>query len=279
MQDHGPTTTGTKVAWYAYKTFCILIFAFLILPILAVVPLSFSALPFFAYTPEMLRLEPSAFSTQWYKQVLFGTEWRAAFFNTMEIGLWSTVMATAIGTLAALGLERSTFRGREVLSAIFLLPIFAPTIVLATGLYFLYAELGLLNTKLGIILAHATISAPFVMLSVRASLSMIDSRLMRAAANLGAGPVFAFRSVTLPLAMPGIIGGAILAFATSFDELVIVLFVGGVETTTIPRQMWTGVREDLSPRVLAVSSLMAALAIGTLILTQLLRRSARLPGK
>ncbi|PTB19052.1 polyamine ABC transporter permease [Trinickia symbiotica] len=268
------SSTALRFAWRSYVVLCVLIFAFLLLPLLVIIPLSFNALPYFSFTPGMLRLSPSAYSLQWYEEVIGSRYWQLALWNSLFIGLFSTAIATVLGTLAALGMERARFPGKELVSAGLLLPIFAPTIVLATGLYFLYAKLGLLETRTGIIFAHAAIASPYVLISVRAALSMVDSRLTKAAQNLGANPVSAFLTVTLPLALPGVIGGAVLAFVTSFDELVIVLFIGGGDTTTIPRQMWTGVREDLSPRVLAVSTMLTVSAVVALTFIQVIRRSA-----
>lgn len=274
MSNQNISPIGMKIGWRIYVAVCVLIFVFLLLPLLVIIPLSFNAVPYFSFTPGMLNLDPAAYSTKWYREVFASYEWAAAFRNSVVIGLASTAIATVLGTLAALGLERARFGGRELISAALLLPIFAPTIVLATGLYFLYAKIGLLENRLGVILAHAAIAAPFVLISVRVALAGIDPRLSKAAQSLGAGPVYTFMTITLPLAVPGVVGGAILAFITSFDELIIVLFVGGVDTVTVPRQMWTGVREDLSPRVLAVATMLTVVAILTIILTQLLRRFA-----
>ena len=268
-----------RAGWRAYKVACGALFAFLLLPLLVIIPLSFNALPYFTFTEGMLKLMPSAYSTQWYQQVIGSPEWRSAFITSGKIAAWSTLLATVLGTLAALGLWQAKFRGSKVLLASLLLPLFTPHIVLATGLYFLYGQLGILQTTIGVVCAHAAIASPLVVLSVGAGLAQVDPNLLRASFSCGANPWQAFRSVIFPLSSSGVIAGAILAFLASFDELVIVLFVGGVDINTVPRQMWAGVREDLSPRVLAVSTLMTLIAIFLLVGVRALQRGKQRLGQ
>ena len=262
---------GQRAGWTAYRVGCWALFAFLLIPLLVIIPLSFNALPYFSFTEGMLKLQPSAYSTQWYQQVLTSSDWRAAFVTSAKIAVWATILATVLGTLAAVGLWQATFRGKQMLLASMLLPLFTPHIVLATGLYFLYAKLGMLQTTIGVVCAHAAIASPLVVLSVGAALAQVDPNLLRASFSLGANPFQAFRTVIFPLTSSGVVAGAILAFLSSFDELVIVLFIGGVDINTVPRQMWAGVREDLSPRVLAVSTLMTVFAVVLLIGVRMLQ--------
>jgi putative spermidine/putrescine transport system permease protein len=177
------------------------------------------------------------------------------------------------------GLANIRFRGKAVLTAFLIAPIIDPLVIFAAGLYFFYTPLGLTNSLLGLTLAHAALGAPFVLITVSATLAGFDRNLVRAASSLGAGPGTVFFKVQLPLIAPGVISGALFAFATSFDEVVIAIFLTGPAQRTLPRQMFDGIRENISPTILAVATILIALAMVLLVTAELLRRrSIRMRG-
>ena len=262
---------------YLYLGFCAAVFAFLVAPILVIVPLSFNAEPYFTFTEGMLRLDPEAWSLRWYRQIVEEDVWRRALANSLIIGVAATALATTLGTLAALGLSSAFMPARRLAMGLLISPMVTPVIIAAAGMFFFYSGLGLSQTHLGLILAHAALGTPFVVITVTATLSAFDNNLTRASASLGAGPLRTFRRVQLPLIAPGVISGALFAFATSFDEVVAVLFMAGVEQRTIPRQMWAGIREQISPAMLAVATFLIVFAVLLLCTVEWLRRRAGRP--
>ena len=260
-----------------HRAFCAAVFVFLIAPILVIVPLSFNAEPYFTLTEGMLRLDPDAWSLRWYRMVAGDEQWLQAVVNSIVIGVGATVLATTLGVVAALGLADPRMPGRRLAMGLLISPMVTPVIVSAAGMFFFYTSLGLAQTHVGLILAHAALGTPFVVITVTATLSGFDANLMRAAAGLGAGPWVGFRRVQLPIILPGVVSGALFAFATSFDEVVTVLFMGGVEQRTIPRQMWSGVREEISPAILAVATLLILFALFLMGAVEWLRRRSGRP--
>ena len=248
-------------------------FLFLIGPLLVVVPLSFNAEPYFTFTPGMLALDSDAYSLRWYQNLLDGPRWTNALVNSLVIGTFATILATVLGTFAATALSNPDFPARRFVTALLISPMVTPIIVVGVGLFFFYSHplVNLTQTHLGLILGHAVLGAPFVLITVTASLAGFDHTLMRAAASLGASRWQSFRHVQLPLIAPGIATGSLFAFAASFDEVVIVLFMGGVDQRTIPREMWSGIREEISPSILAVATLLVVLAIVILFLVEWLK--------
>jgi putative spermidine/putrescine transport system permease protein len=284
---------------YAYLVICGLIFFFLIAPIVVIIPLSFNAQPYFTFTKEMLNFNPAGYSSRWYDLLLtFGMQepqaergwswwmdvwqhatWIGVAKNSLIIGFFATILATSLGTLAALGLSRPEMPYRRAIMAILISPMIVPIIITATGLFFFYSKVGLAHTYPGIIMAHATLGIPFVIITVTATLVGFDNSLSRAAANMGADPRTTFFKIIMPLILPGVVSGALFAFVSSFDEVVVVLFVGGYEQQTIPRQMWNGIREQISPAILAVATILVFFSIALLTTVELLRRrSERLRG-
>ena len=308
-----------RVWHYAYGAICVAIFIFLIAPILIVIPLSFNVEPYFTFTQKMLSFDPSGYSLRWYdtlltlgtsapdgprdaawwRQVWHDATWVRAAKNSLWVGMWATILATVLGTVAALGLSRPEMPYRRVIMAILISPMIVPIIIIAVGMFFFYSSACvspdtaagqmlapvlskkgcLTNSHLGIIMAHATLGIPFVIITVTATLSGFDQSLIRAGASLGANPTRVFFKVMLPLILPGVISGGLFAFVTSFDEVVAVLFIAGPEQQTIPRQMWNGIREAISPAILAVATILVIISIGLLATVELLRRrSERLRG-
>ncbi|NOT41585.1 MAG: ABC transporter permease [Alphaproteobacteria bacterium] len=252
---------------YAY-----LVLAFLVAPLLVIVPLSFNAEPYFTFTTKMLTLDPDGFSFRWYRDIVENPQWLEAIGNSLVIALASTFLATVLGTLAAVGLARSNMPFRDFFMALLISPLVVPIVIAAAGMYFFYSSVGLAQSHLGIILAHTTLGVPFVVITMTATLSGFDRNLIKAAGSLGADPITAFFRVTLPLVAPGMISGALFAFAASFDEVVTVLFLGGPEQRTIPRQMWSGIREQISPTILAVATLLIIFSSLLLLAVEMLRR-------
>ena len=297
---------------YVYLVICTLIFIFLIAPILIVIPLSFNAEPYFTFTDKMLHFDPAGYSMRWYDSLLTtgmaspdgprdGAWWADAWHNaawikatksSFIIGFFATILATVLGTLAALGLSRSEMPFRRSIMAVLISPMIVPIIITATGMFFFYSQacidpkgiIGMIfgpflsskgclsNSYLGVIMAHAVLGIPFVIITVTATLIGFDKSLSRASASLGASPGRTFFKVMLPLILPGVISGALFAFVTSFDEVVAVLFIAGPEQQTIPRQMWNGIREAISPAILAVATILVIVSIALLATVELLRR-------
>ena len=266
------TATGARVGRTVYLAACALIFAFLVAPILVIIPLSFNAQPYFTFTEGMLRFDPEAYSLRWYREIVENDAWTRALGNSLLIGLAATVLATALGTLAALGLASRAMPARRAAMGLLISPMVTPLIISAAGMFFFYSSLGLSQTHLGLILAHAALGTPFVVITVTATLSAFDTNLTRAAASLGAGPLRTFRRVQLPLIAPGVLSGALFAFAASFDEVVVVLFMAGENQRTIPRQMWAGIGEQISPAILAVATFLIVFAVLLLFTVEWLRR-------
>ena len=255
-----------------HLVFCTLVFVFLIAPILVVVPLSFNVEPYFTFTEGMLRFDPSAYSLRWYATVLGDESWLRALANSLIIGVSATVLATVLGTLAALGLSNPAMPARPAVMGLLISPMVTPVIISAAGMFFFYSSVGLSQTHIGLILAHAALGTPFVVITVTATLASFDRNLTRAGASLGAGPWRVFRRVQLPLIAPGVVSGALFAFAASFDEVVTVLFMGGVDQRTVPREMWAGIREQISPAILAVATMLIAFALALMGTVEWLRR-------
>jgi putative spermidine/putrescine transport system permease protein len=272
-------TTGQRVWYYTFRVICALLFFFLIFPIMVIVPLSFNAQDFFTFTPEMLSFSAEGYSLKHYEDFFSNSDWQRALRNSFSIAPVATLLSVSFGTLAAIGLSQSHVPFRGAIMAMMISPMIVPLIISAAGMYFFYSRLGLQGTFIGVVLAHAALGTPFVIITVTATLIGFDKSLVRASANMGAGPVRTFFKVQMPLILPGVISGSLFAFITSFDEVVVVLFVGSAGQKTLPWQMFTGLREQISPTILAVASLMVAISILLLATLELLRRrSERLRG-
>jgi len=263
-----------KLASYALKLTAWAVLFFLILPILVIIPLSFNAEPFFSFTPGMLQLDPSAYSLKWYEAIFNSQNWMLAIRNSFFIGICATVIATTLGTVAAVGLASDNMPFRRLITALLLSPMIVPLIIVAAGMFFFYTRFNLVGSFAGIIIAHAALGVPFVIITVTATLSGFDRSLYQAGLSLGASPLQVFRDVVIPLIRPGVISGALFAFVTSFDEIVLVLFLAGPEQGTIPRQMFAGLREQINPTILAVATLLIIVSILFLATLELLRRRA-----
>ena len=275
------TETRYRIWHYVYITLCASIFIFLIAPLFVIFPLSFSHDEFLIFSEKMKRLDPDGFSLRWYKDMIWGTKnpWGLAAQNSLMIAFFSTIGSVIIGTLAAVGLSSRHMPFKGLIMAILISPMIVPLIISGVAIFFFMAKVGLAATHTGIILAHIILGTPFVVITVTATLSGFDHSITRASASLGSSPLNTFMKVTLPLILPGVISGGLFAFVTSFDEVVVVLFLAGLDNTTIPIQMWVGLREQLSPTILAVATCLILLSTLILVTAELLRRrSERLRG-
>ncbi len=272
-------TTGQRIWHYTFKVLCGLILFFLIAPIVVIIPLSFNAENFFTFTPGMLAFEADAYSFKHYQDFFSNPDWQQALVNSVQIAPVATLLSVSLGTLAAVGLSQDHVPFRRAIMAILISPMIVPLIISAAGMYFFYSRIGLQGTYIGVVLAHAALGIPFVIITVTATLVGFDRSLTRAAANMGADPVTTFFKIQMPLILPGVISGGLFAFITSFDEVVVVLFVGSAGQKTLPWQMFTGLREQISPTILAVATILVGISIALLTTVELLRRrSERLRG-
>ena len=279
LPNHTPL--NYRIWHYTYLTFCFLVFFFLIAPLFVILPLSFNAEQYIHFSSKMLALDPEGFSLRWYEDMIFGTKnpWGLATKNSLIIAFFATIGSTILGTVAALGLSSRHMPYKAAFMALLISPMIVPLIISGTAIFFFMAKVGLAATHTGIVLSHIILGTPFVVITVTATLSGFDHSVTRAAASLGSNPVNTFMKITLPLIMPGVISGALFAFVTSFDEVVVVLFLAGLENTTIPIQMWVGLREQLSPTIMAVATCLIIMSTLILVSAELLRRrSERLRG-
>ena len=270
-----------RIWHYTYLTFCGLVFFFLIAPLFVILPLSFNAEQYIHFSAKMLALDPEGFSLRWYEDMIYGTKnpWGLATKNSLIIAFFATIGSTILGTVAALGLSSRHMPYKAAFMALLISPMIVPLIISGTAIFFFMAKVGLAATHTGIVLSHIILGTPFVVITVTATLTGFDHSVTRAAASLGSNPVNTFMKITLPLIMPGVISGALFAFVTSFDEVVVVLFLAGLENTTIPIQMWVGLREQLSPTIMAVATCLIIMSTLILVSAELLRRrSERLRG-
>ena len=279
LPNHTPL--NYRIWHYTYLIFCGLVFFFLIAPLFVILPLSFNAEQYIHFSAKMLALDPEGFSLRWYEDMIYGTKnpWGLATKNSLIIAFFATIGSTILGTVAALGLSSRHMPYKAAFMALLISPMIVPLIISGTAIFFFMAKVGLAATHTGIVLSHIILGTPFVVITVTATLSGFDHSVTRAAASLGSNPVNTFMKITLPLIMPGVISGALFAFVTSFDEVVVVLFLAGLENTTIPIQMWVGLREQLSPTIMAVATCLIVMSTLILVTAELLRRrSERLRG-
>ena len=278
-------TPVQRTYYYAYLLICSLVFFFLIAPLVAIIPISFSQSPFMLFTEGMMSWppDPDAWSFRWYRYMVgicndknlttpCSNKWMIGTVNSFFVGFVSTFFATALGTLAALGLSRPHMPYKALIMSILISPMIVPLIITAAGMFFFYAKINLVYTFTGIILAHIALSTPFVVITVTATLVGFDMNMVRAAQSLGARPVRTFFKVIMPLILPGVISGALFAFITSFDEVVIVMFMASLDQLTIPKQMWAGIRQEISPVILCMATCLVVLSIFLLTTVELLRR-------
>jgi putative spermidine/putrescine transport system permease protein len=263
-----PYVSILEIAWfYLFRTMNLLVLLFLLSPILVIIPLSFSGNSLLVYPIH-------SFSLKWYHNLVTSTEWLRAGRNSFVIAPLATLVATVLGTLAALGLNRATFRGKGALVGVLISPMIVPVIVTAVGMYLFFARLGLASSYLGLVLGHAAIASPFVVVTVTATLAGFNQNFVKASLSLGASPFRTFFAVTLPIIAPGVISGALFAFATSFDDVVVTMFLAGPTQGTLPLQMFIGIRENISPTIAALASILIVFSVLLLLTMEWLRSRA-----
>lgn len=258
-------TVWGRLGRFAHIGISLLVLLFLVSPVLVVMPLSLNSQPYFTYPLPGLSL-------RWYREFIDSPEWMLALKNTMITGVSSTAIAAVLGVTASLGLMSPRLKGKALITGVLVSPMIVPLIITAVGVYFAFSPLGLTGNLLGLILAHAALGVPFVVVTVTATLAGFNESLSRAGRNLGASPLRVFLEVKLPIIAPGVVSGALFAFATSFDEIVVALFLTGPDQRTVPRQMWAGIREQLSPTILAVATILVVISTLLLLTLELLRR-------
>ncbi|WP_020070513.1 ABC transporter permease [Paraburkholderia caledonica] len=264
----------SRLANAIHHAFGGIMIVFLIAPLLAVVPISFSSGSFLSYPLP-------GFSLQWYRQVFTGGPWMDALLNSLIVGASVTVLATVMGTLAAFAFARRDLPAARSMLGFLISPMIVPPVISGLGMYFFFGQLGLTSTLPGLVLAHTVLATPFVVVTVTATLQGFDMNLLRAASTLGAAPMRSFFGIALPLIAPGIVSGGLFAFMTSFDDIVVALFIGGPAQRTLPRQMFDGMRDSINPSTVAMSTFLLLVAFLTLLcvawMTQRARRQLQLP--
>lgn len=258
-------TIGDKIWHYSFRVIVGIIFFYLIFPLLTIIPLSFNS-------GELLSYPMQGFDLKWYEDFFGSGRWGLAIKNSLIIGLSSMVFATILGTSAAVGINRADFPGKPLIVALLISPMMIPLVITALSLYLFFGKFGLNSTYTGLILAHTILGMPFVLITVSATLQSFDYNLMRAGSSLGASPLRVFFKIVLPNIAPGVFSGALFAFATSLDEVVVVMFIAGPSHRTIPRQMFSGIRENLSPTLLAAATVLIVFAAVLMLTLELLRK-------
>ncbi len=257
-----------KLFQLVFRLFCVLVLVFLLAPVLAVIPLSFSSNSILTYPLPGLSL-------RWYAAVFSSPRWFSAFLNSLLIGALATAIAVIIGTLASFGLAHRNGVVIGAIKVLVLSPMIVPIILVAVALYLFLAPLDLTNTMTGMVMAHTVIAVPFVVIPELTAVELLDRNLMRAAASCGARPFTAFRRVTLPSIGPAMASGALFAFAASFDDVVIALFIAGPDQRTLPREMYSGLRETITPELTAVATIVMVFSTFMFLLMQHLQRRRR----
>jgi len=254
-----------RVFPFALYTYCGLVFFLLVAPLFIVIPISFSS-------DQYLKFPPSGFSLQWYESYFGSRQWMEATLVSLQVAISTAILATILGTMLATALVRGKFPGKNIIYTLTISPMIVPLIITAIGVYFFYAKLKLVGSIPGLIAAHTILAIPYVLVLVTATLKGFDETLEKAALNLGANPLKAFLQVTLPIIRPGVISGGLFAFITSFDELIVVIFVAGTHAVTLPKRMWDSIREEIEPTIAAVATLLIVLSIILMVSIELLRR-------
>jgi putative spermidine/putrescine transport system permease protein len=240
---------------------------YLLAPTLVIVPMSFTEARILSFPPE-------GFSLQWYERMFTDRQWSTGMVNSFQVAVLTAILATVLGTLAALALTRGRFPGRSAINALMLTPLIVPVVIIAIGTFALFVQWRISGSIVGLVLAHTALALPFVVVNVAAILRTMDRNLELAAANLGADPRQSFVRITLPIILPGVLAGAIFAFITSWDEVVIAIFMTSARFRTLPVEMWEQVRQVVDPTVAAVATTLLLITTVLLLLLFVVRRQA-----
>ncbi|MBP7980813.1 MAG: ABC transporter permease [Tolumonas sp.] len=263
-----PYASNFERIWYwSHRSLCGLVLLFLMLPVLVMIPLSFNGGAFLVYPLQ-------GWSLRWYETFFTSPEWMRSLANSMIVSPAATLVAMIFGTLASIGLTRAEFKGKALLTSLLISPMVVPVVIVGVSSYLFFAPLGLSNSYFSLIMVHAVLGIPFVIITVTATLQGYNKNLSRAAASLGADPMLTFFKVTLPLIGPGMISGALFAFATSFDEVVVTLYLAGPDQATLPRVMFSGIRENISPAIAAAATILILISVAMLLALEWLRGRA-----
>jgi putative spermidine/putrescine transport system permease protein len=250
---------------YLY-TFSALVFIFLIAPILVIIPVSFN-------TSAYLDFPPKGFTLKWYAAYFNDPVWMSSTWRSFRVASWVALLSSVIGTCAAFSLVRGRYRGKDFFMSLLICPLMVPIIVKAVGFYYFFSKLRLVGTELGLVLAHTCTGLPYIVVVVSSALVTFDINLEKASLNLGANRLRTFFKVTFPIIRPAILSGALFAFFSSFDDLIIAIFLCGVNAITLPKKMWDGIRFELNPTITAVASILILVSILILLFVEILRRS------
>ena len=240
---------------------------YLLAPTLVIVPMSFTE-------ARILSFPPQGFTLDWYERMLTDRQWSTGLVNSFQVALLTAILATVLGTLTALGLTRGRFYGRTAINALVLSPLIVPVVVIAIGMFGLFVQWRIGGSLIGLVAAHTVLALPFVVVAVATSLRTMDRNLELAAANLGADPWRTFTRITFPIILPGVLTGAIFSFITSWDEVVIAIFMTSARFRTLPVEMWEQVRQAVDPTVAAVSTTLLVVTTLLLVLLLVVRRQA-----
>lgn len=248
----------------------VLVMFFLIAPSLIVIPMSFS-------DSVYLEFPPRVWSTRWYENYFFSVEWREATFVSLRVALLTMLVATPIGTAAAYGLHVSGFRHASVVQTLLLVPLMVPIILVGIGLFYLYARTGLNYTITGLVLAHTVLAIPFVVVTTMSGLKTYDLNQELVARSLGASRLRAFMTITLPQIRFSVVAGALFAFITSLDEVIVALFISGGENATLTRRMFNALRDQIDPTIAAISTCLILVSVTLLLLAQFFGKAKSTP--
>jgi putative spermidine/putrescine transport system permease protein len=240
---------------------------YLLAPSLVIIPMSFTQARILSFPPE-------GFSFQWYQRMVTDPQWAAGIQHSAQVATLTAIVATVLGTLAALGLTRGRFPGRTLVNALALSPLIVPVVVIAIGMFALFVQWRIAGSLVGLVVAHTALALPFVIVNVGTSLRTMDRNLELAAANLGADPRRSFLHITLPLILPGVLAGAIFSFITSWDEVVVAIFMTSARYRTLPVEMWEQVRQVVDPTVAAVATTLLVVTTALLLILFVVRRQA-----
>ncbi|UCE07030.1 MAG: ABC transporter permease [bacterium] len=260
--------TRVQPAAVIFYILCGLIFLFLIAPLVIVIPISFSS-------AKYLQFPPTEFSLQWYKN-FFGTdEWVRGALNSLKIATLTSLLASALGIPTALALTRYKFKGKQLIQSFLISPMITPVIIIAIAAYFFFANLHMIGSTWALVISHSILAIPIVLVTVSASLHGFDQTLELAAMSLGANRLKTFFKITFPLIRPGIVSGALFAFITSFDEVVLAIFVATYRSITLPKHMWAAMRQEIDPTIAAVSSLLVTGSIIIILIVGIVQRRGK----
>jgi putative spermidine/putrescine transport system permease protein len=240
---------------------------YLLAPTLVIVPMSFTEARILSFPPE-------GFTLAWYERMVTDRQWSTGLVNSFQVAILTAILATVLGTLAALGLSRGRFLGRTAINALVLSPLIVPVVVIAIGMFGVFVQWRISGSLIGLVVAHTALALPFVVVAVSTSLRTMDRNLELAAANLGADHWRTFTRITFPIILPGVLTGAIFAFITSWDEVVIAIFMTSARFRTLPVEMWEQVRQAVDPTVAAVSTTLLVVTTALLVLLLVVRREA-----